>query len=82
MASGPIDSWQIGGETMEAVRDFFWWVCSKITADGDCSHEIRRRLLLERIAINLDRILKRRDIICQQMSANQSCGFSSSHVWM
>ena len=62
MASGPIASWQIGGETMEAVRDFFWWVCSKITADGDCSHEIRRCLLLEGIAINLDRILKSRDI--------------------
>ena len=62
MASGPITSWQIDGETMEAVRDFFGGVGSKITADGDCSHEIRRRLLLGRRAINLDSILKKRDI--------------------
>ena len=62
MASGPITSWQIDGETMEAVRDFFGGVGSKITADGDCSHEIRRRLLLGRRAINLDSILKSRDI--------------------
>ena len=63
MTSGPITSWQIDGETMEAVRDFFGGVGSKITADGDCSHEIRRRLLLGRRAMtNLDRILKSRDI--------------------
>ena len=62
MASGPITSWQIDGETMETVRDFILGG-SKITVDGDCSHEIKRRLLLGRKAmINLDSILKRRDI--------------------
>ena len=62
MASGPITSWQIDGETVETVRDFVF-LGSKITADGDCSHEIRRRLLLGRKAMtNLDGILKRRDI--------------------
>ena len=62
MASGPITSWQIDGETMETVRDFIIFG-SKITADGDCSHEIKRRLLLERKAMtNLDSIVKNRDI--------------------
>ena len=62
MASGSITSWQIDGETMETVRDFILRG-SKITADGDCSHEIKRRFLLESKAmINLDRILKSRDI--------------------
>jgi len=62
MASSPITSWQTDGETMEMVRDLFWGG-SKITADGDCSHEIKRHLLLERKAmINLDSILKSRDI--------------------
>ena len=62
MASGPITSWQIDGETMEAVRDFIFWGF-KITADGDCSHEIKRHLLLGRkVMINLDSILKSRDI--------------------
>ena len=62
MASGPISSWQIDGETMETARDFILGV-SKITADGDCSYEIKRRLLLGRKAmINLDSILKSRDI--------------------
>ena len=62
MASGPITSWQIDGETMEAVRDFIFWGF-KITADGGCSHEIKRRLLLGRKAMtNLDSILKSRDI--------------------
>ena len=62
MASGPITSWQIDGETMETVTDFIF-LGSKITADGDCSHEIKRRLLLGRKAmINLGRILKSRDI--------------------
>ena len=61
MASGPIISWQIDGETMETVRDYF--LGSKITADGDCSHEIKRRLLLGRKAVtNLDHIFKSRDI--------------------
>ena len=62
MASGPITSWQIDGETMETVTDFNF-LSSKITADGDCSHEIKRRLLLGRKAMtNLDSILKSRDI--------------------
>ena len=62
MASGPITSWQIDGETMETVTDFIF-LGSKITADGDCSHEIKRHLLLERNAMtNLDSILKSRDI--------------------
>ena len=62
MASGPIISWQIDGETMETVTDFIF-LSSKITADGDCSHEIKRRLLLGRKAMtNLDSILKSRDI--------------------
>ena len=65
MASGPISSWQIDGETMETVKDFIIFLGSKITADGYCSHEIKRCLLLGRISIgNLDRILKSRDIIC------------------
>ena len=62
MASGPITSWQIDGETMETLTDFIFWD-SKITADGDCSHEIKRCLLLGRKALtNLDSILKSRDI--------------------
>ena len=62
MASGPITSWQIDGETMETVRDFIFWG-SKITADGDCSHEIKRRLLLGRKATtNLDSVLRSRNI--------------------
>ena len=62
MASGPISSWQIDGETMETVTDFTF-LGSKITADGDCSHEIKRHLLLGRKAVtNLDSILKSRDI--------------------
>ena len=62
MASGPITSWQIDRETMETIRDFIFWG-SKITADGDCSHEIKRLLLLGRkVMTNLDSILKSRDI--------------------
>ena len=62
MASGPITSWQIDGEALETVADFIFWG-SKITANGDCSHEIKRRLLLGRkVMTNLDRILKSRDI--------------------
>ena len=62
MASGPITSWQIDGETMETLRDFIF-LGSKITADGDCSHEIKRRLLLRRkVMTNLDSIFKSRDI--------------------
>ena len=63
MASGPITSWEIDGETVETVRDFIFLGC-KITADGDCSHEIKRHLLLGRkVMTNLDSILKSRDII-------------------
>ena len=68
MASGPIFSWQINGETMETVRDFIFGG-SKITAHGDCSHEIKRRLLLGRKAMtSLDSILKSRDITLKQIS--------------
>ena len=63
MASGPITSWQIDGETMETVKDFIWGGASEITADGDCRHEIKRHLLLGRKSMtNLDSILKSRDI--------------------
>ena len=80
MASGPITSWQIDGETMEAVRDYF--LGSKITANGDCSHEIKRRLLLGRkVMTNLDSILKSSDITNKGLSS-QSYGFSSGQVWM
>ena len=62
MASGPITSWQIDGETVETVSDFIFWG-SKITADGDCSHEVKRRLLLgTKVMTNLDNILQNRDI--------------------
>ena len=68
MASGPITSWQIDGKTMETVTDFLF-LGSKITADGDCSHEIKRCLLLRRKAMtNLDRILKAETLLCQQRS--------------
>ena len=82
MTSGPIPSWQIDGETVETVTDFILGG-SKITADGDCSHEIKRHLLLGRKVItNLDSILKSRDIACQQSPSSQGYGFSSSHVRM
>ena len=84
MASGPFTSWQIDGETMETVTDFIL-LGSKITADGDCSHEIKRCLLQGRKAMNnLDSILKSRDITLSTNVglSSQSCGFSSSHVWM
>ena len=77
LAFGPITSCQIDGET---VADFIFGG-SKITADGDCSHEIKRRLLLGRKAMtNLDSIFKSRDITCQQSPPSQSYGFSSSHL--
>ena len=80
MTSGPITSWQIVGEMVETVADFIF-LGSRITADGDCSHEIKRRLLLGRKAMtNLDSILKSRDIT-NKGSSGQSYGFSSSHVW-
>ena len=83
IASSPITSWQIDGETMETVTDFILGG-SKITADGDCSHEIKRRLLLGRKAmINLDSILKSRNINADKGPKSQSYGFfTSNHVWM
>ena len=82
MASGPITPWQIDGETMETVTDFIF-LGSKITADGDCSHEIKRCLLLGIKAMtNLDSILKSRDIFADKYLSSQNYGFSSSHVWM
>ena len=82
-ASSPITSWQIDGETMETVIEFIF-LGSKITADGDCSHEIKRCLLLGRKAMtNLESILKSRDIILPIKSlSSQGYGFSSGHVWM
>ena len=83
MASSPITSWQIDGETMETVTDFIFGG-SKITADGDCSHEIKRHLLLGRkVMTNLDSILKSRDInFINKGPSSQGYGFSSSHVWI
>ena len=83
MASGPIIPWQIHGETMETVRDFIF-LGSKITADGDFSHEIKKCLLLRRkIMTNLDSILKKkRHYFVNKGPSGQSYGFSSSHVWM
>ena len=79
MASGPITSWQIDGETM---RDFILGG-SKITADGDCSHEIERHLLLGRkVMTNLDRILKSRHYFANKGLASKGYGFFSGHVWM
>jgi len=79
MASGPITSWQTDGETVETVSDLIFWG-SKITADVDRSHEIKRRLLLGRkIMTNLDSIFKSRDIT---LPTKVRLGFSSGHVWM
>ena len=80
MASGPITSWQIDRETVETVAGFIF-LGSKITADGDCSHEIKRHLLLGR---NQPRqhIKKQRHYFANKGLYSQSCGFSSSHVWM
>ena len=82
-ASSPITSWQIDGKTMEKVRDFIL-EGSKITADGDSSHRIKRHLLLGRkVMTNIDSILKRRDITLYSKGlSSQGYGFSSGHVWM
>ena len=78
MASSPITSWQIDGETVGTVVDYF--LDSKITSDGDCSHEIKRCLLFGRkVMTNLDSILKSRDIT---LASSQGYGFSSGHIWM
>ena len=83
MAAGPITSWEIDGETVETVSDFIFWG-SKITADGDCSLEIKRHFLLGRkVMTNLDSILKNRDVTLPKKGpSSQGYGFSSSHVCM
>ena len=82
MASGPITSWEIDGETVKTVSDFMF-LGSKITADGDCSHEIKRRLLLVRkVMTNLESIMKSRKISLPKGPSSQGYGFSSGHVWM
>ena len=83
MASGPITSWQIGGEKVEIVTDFIF-LGSKITVDGDCSHEIKRHLLLGRKAIDKPRwhIKKKRHHLADKGPYSQSYGFSSSRVQM
>ena len=82
MASDPITSWEIDGETVETVSDFIFGG-SKITADGDCSHEIKRCFLLGRKGMtNLDNILKKQRYFVNKGPSSQSYGFSSSQVWM
>ena len=82
MSSSPITSWQIDGETMETVTDFIF-MDFKITADGECSHEIKRRLLLGRKAMtNLDCIKKQRHYFAKKGPSSKGCGFSSSRGWM
>ena len=82
MASGPITSWEIDGETVETVSDFIF-LDSKITADDDCSHEIKRRLLPGRkVMTNLDSIFKSRDYFANKGPSSQGYGFSCGHVWM
>ena len=82
MASGPITSWEIDGETLETVADFIF-LGSKVTADGDCSHEIKRRLLLGRkVMTNLDSIQKQRHYFANKGPSSQGYGFSCGHLWM
>ena len=82
MASGPVNSWQIDGETVETVTDFIFW-SSKITADGDRSHEIKRRLLLRKSYDQPGQhVKKQRHYFANKGLSNESGGFSSSHVWM
>ena len=82
MASNPITPWEIDGETVETVSDFILGG-SKITADGDCSHEIKRRLLLgSKVITNLDSILKRREVALSTKVHLVKTAFSSSHVWI
>ena len=83
MASGPITSWEIDGETGETVSDFIF-LGSKITSDGDCSHEIKRRLLLGRkVMTNLESIFeKQRHYFANKGSSSQGYGFSGGYVWM
>ena len=82
MASGPITSWEIDGETVETVADFILGG-SKITADGDCSYEIKRHLLLGRkVMTNLHSIFKSRHYFANRGLSGQGYGFSRGHVWM
>ena len=83
MASGPITSWELDGETVESVSDFIF-LGSKITVDGDCSHEIKRRLLLGRkVMTNLDSIIKKqRYYFVNKDPSSQGYGFPCGHVWM
>ena len=83
ITSGPITSWQIDGETVETVSDFIF-LGSKITTDGDCSHKIKRHFALWKKNYDQFRqhIKKQRNYFADKGLSNQSCGFSSSHVWM
>ena len=82
MASGPITSWQIDGDTVETVPDFIF-LGSNITADGDCSHKTKRRLLIGRkVMTNIDSILKSRHYLANKGLFSQGYGFSNGHVWM
>ena len=82
MASSPITSWQIDGEKVEAVTDFIF-LGSKITVDGDCSHEIKKHLLLGRkVMTSLRSVKKQRDHFASKSPCGQSYGFSSRHVWI
>ena len=82
MASSPTSSWEIDGATVETVRDFIFFG-SNITADGDCSHEIKRHLLLGRkVMTNLDSILKSRHCVANKGPSSQGYGVSGSPVWM
>ena len=82
MTSGPTTSGEMDGKTVETVSDFIF-LGSKITTDGDCSHEIKRRLLLGRkVMANLDSILKTEPLLCNNGPSSQGYVFPSSHVWM
>ena len=82
MASGPITSWQIDGERVETVADFIF-LGSKISTDGDCSHDIKRCFLLEtKVMTNLDSMLKAETLLCNKGPSSQGYGFSSGHVWI
>ena len=83
MASGPITSWEIDGETVETMSDFIFWG-SRITVVGDCSHGIKRRLLLQRkVMTNLDNIFKSKDItLLTKVRLDKAMVFSCGHLWM
>ena len=82
MASGPVTAWQIEGGKVVVVTDFLF-LGSKIMADGECSHEIRRQLLLGRKTMtNLDSVLKSRDILLTKVPYSQGCGLPRGQVWL